>query len=280
MSNDRVHSTPPTNTPVVSTRRRFLTNAAGVAAGGTVLALATIPPTSALAASTDSADPSDERLVAAAEGLFAATAAIGQLCREYPDGFDDDGQVDERSDYQALCAVQDQHVETLVTVAATSNAGLQAKASVVAAKFMADGFRPDHKRLAISLANDLVGGARAEIPATPAFAAPADAADPIFSLIEAHRTAGAAYLVALEEQNRLDRIGDRSADWLAEEECVADMEAFNNLIETAPTTFAGLVAWASYLDEIGQRDGGMIEAEAPTLVATLVEALRNLAVVS
>jgi ferric-dicitrate binding protein FerR (iron transport regulator) len=37
---DRVHSTPPTNTPVDPTRRRFLSQAAGVAAGGTALALA------------------------------------------------------------------------------------------------------------------------------------------------------------------------------------------------------------------------------------------------
>src|ERR1700681_954545 len=36
----------------------------------------------------------------------------------------------------------------------------------------------------------------------------------IFGLIEAHRTARAAYLVALAEQNRLDQIGDQSADWV------------------------------------------------------------------
>jgi len=57
MSNDRVLSTPPTNAPVVSTRRRFLTNAAGVAAGGTVLALATIPPTPASATPAGALDP-------------------------------------------------------------------------------------------------------------------------------------------------------------------------------------------------------------------------------
>jgi hypothetical protein len=45
---DSVHSTPPTNTPIsqshpvdaATSRRRFLSQAAGVAAGGTVLALA------------------------------------------------------------------------------------------------------------------------------------------------------------------------------------------------------------------------------------------------
>jgi hypothetical protein len=39
-----------TNTPAVPTRRRFLSTAAGIAAGGTVLALATIPPALAAAA--------------------------------------------------------------------------------------------------------------------------------------------------------------------------------------------------------------------------------------
>jgi hypothetical protein len=40
---NRVHSTPPTNTPVDPTRRRILSQAAGIAAGGAALALA-IPP--------------------------------------------------------------------------------------------------------------------------------------------------------------------------------------------------------------------------------------------
>ena len=45
---DRVYSTPPTNAPADPTRRRFLSQSAGVAAGGTVLALA-IPPALAMA---------------------------------------------------------------------------------------------------------------------------------------------------------------------------------------------------------------------------------------
>jgi hypothetical protein len=58
---DRVHSTPPTSAPIsqvdATSRRRFLTNAAGVAAGGAALALATIPPVSAVAAPASPADP-------------------------------------------------------------------------------------------------------------------------------------------------------------------------------------------------------------------------------
>jgi nitrous oxide reductase len=48
---DRVHSTPPTNTPADTTRRHFLSQSAGVAAGGAVLALA------AVSASADAAAP-------------------------------------------------------------------------------------------------------------------------------------------------------------------------------------------------------------------------------
>jgi hypothetical protein len=113
-----------------------------------------------------------------------------------------------------------------------------------------------------------------------ALAAPAGALDPVFGLIEAHRTARAAHLVALKEQTRLDSIGDPLADSIAEDTCHADMDAFNDLIETAPTTFAGLVAWASYLDEIRSVDPWMFEEEGQMLVVTLVEALANVAVSS
>jgi hypothetical protein len=51
---DRVLSTPPTNAPVAPTRRRFLSTAAGVAAGSAALALAT---TSAASDATASASP-------------------------------------------------------------------------------------------------------------------------------------------------------------------------------------------------------------------------------
>jgi hypothetical protein len=61
---ESVHSTPPTNTPIsqrhpvdAPSRRRFLHQAAGVAAGGTVLAMATIPPMSAGAAPASTLDP-------------------------------------------------------------------------------------------------------------------------------------------------------------------------------------------------------------------------------
>jgi hypothetical protein len=58
-----VHSTPPTNTPIsqvdATSRRHFLSQAAGVAAGGTVLALATVSATAHAAAPMAALAPSD-----------------------------------------------------------------------------------------------------------------------------------------------------------------------------------------------------------------------------
>lgn len=123
--------------------------------------------------------------------------------------------------------------------------------------------------------------ATAAIPSTPAAAAPAGQLDPVFGLIEAHRTARTAHLVASAEQTRLDRIGDPASDDWAQAECEADMAALGDLIQTAATTFAGLQAWAAYLDEISSVEGWMFEeVEAPALVTTLAEALGNLAVSS
>jgi hypothetical protein len=56
---DRVHSTPPTNTPADPTRRHFLSRSAGVAAGGAVLALVTIPLAPASAAPAAALDPAN-----------------------------------------------------------------------------------------------------------------------------------------------------------------------------------------------------------------------------
>jgi hypothetical protein len=52
------------------------------------------------------------------------------------------------------------------------------------------------------------------------------------------------------------------------------MDAFHELIATAPRTIAGLRAWAAYLSEV---ETWMFEEEGPTLVATFAEALGNLA---
>jgi hypothetical protein len=137
---------------------------------------------------------------------------------------------------------------------------------------------PTRRRFLSNVAGIAAGGTALAlaIPSAPAAAA----FDPIFDSIEAHRTARAALLAALAEQNRLDEIGDRSGHWVASAACHADTEAFDRLIATAPTTLAGLQAWAAYLDEIRHVEEWMFEDEPPALIATLVEALGNLAVSS
>jgi hypothetical protein len=122
--------------------------------------------------------------------------------------------------------------------------------------------------------------ALATIPPVPAASTPASPLDPVYGLIETHRSAREVWEVALEEKNRLDLIGDPSGEDLDEVPCHAAMDAFNDLVETAPTTFAGLVAWAMYLEEVRKVDAWIFQEEGAALVVTLAEALRNLAVVS
>ena len=140
---------------------------------------------------------------------------------------------------------------------------------------------PTRRRFLSNAAGVAAGGAVLALATNSArvgaAAAPAGPLDPAFGLIAAHRAAAAAHLVALEEQARLEEIGDLGAGGISEGPCHAEMAAFNDLIETAPVTFAGLVAWSSYLDEI---EPWMFEERGPTLVVTLVEALGNLAVAS
>jgi hypothetical protein len=142
---------------------------------------------------------------------------------------------------------------------------------------------PTRRHFLSQAAGVAAGGAvlaLATIPPAPVLAAPAGLPDAVFSLIGAHRMAQAAHLIAIEEQNRLERLGDPDADWVTERPCHADVDTFHDLIETAPTTFAGLQAWAAYLGEIRQCQPWMVEEEAPALIVTLVEALGNLAVSS
>jgi len=84
---ESVYITPPTNTPIsqndaAPSRRRFLSHAAGVAAGGAVLALATIPPASAAAAPAGLPDP----ILALIEEHKKANAEYGEVCREVVPG--------------------------------------------------------------------------------------------------------------------------------------------------------------------------------------------------
>lgn len=90
-----------TPAPAVSTRRRFLSRAAGVAAGGTVLALATIPPAVAAVAPTGSLAPPDpdpivaliSRHRAEEQDYLAALIARDELGQMIPEEFSRSGRV-------------------------------------------------------------------------------------------------------------------------------------------------------------------------------------------
>jgi hypothetical protein len=85
---DSVHSTPPTNTPIsqvdATSRRRFLSQAAGVAAGGSIMALGAIPPIAAASAPA-AAQLNESTLLKLEEQIFeqyeAATAFDDDIIR-------------------------------------------------------------------------------------------------------------------------------------------------------------------------------------------------------
>jgi hypothetical protein len=111
----------------------------------------------------------------------------------------------------------------------------------------------------------VAGGSAAMLAATiaePAATALASQLDPVFSLIEAHRGASARHGVALKEQARLEQLGDPEASKVADEPCHADVRTWRTLVSTAPLTFAGLRAWASYLDEVRGVEEWMFRTES------------------
>jgi hypothetical protein len=118
--------------PVDPTRRHLLTIAAGSATAALASPLNAASTLSAVptAAPSMPSYPTDERLTAAANGLLATDEAIDQIHREHA-ATRDEGDADERADYQALLVKQDEHIATLITESATSAAGIQAKAAVL-----------------------------------------------------------------------------------------------------------------------------------------------------
>jgi hypothetical protein len=142
---------------------------------------------------------------------------------------------------------------------------------------------PTRRRFLSNTASIAAGGAvlaMATIPPGPAVGAPASALDPVFGLIEAHRTATDLHGAALKEQARLEQIGDPRASEVGDAPCHADARTFRELVSTAPQTFAGLQAWAFYLDEVRRKEEWMLEEKAPAIVMTLARSLERLAVAS
>jgi hypothetical protein len=81
--------------------------------------------------------------------------------------------------------------------------------------------------------------------------------DPVFGLIEAHRRASAAHGIALDEQARLEQLGDPLADSVGEQPCHDDYNAFTALLAASATTVPGILAQLAYLQQIAERDPWM-----------------------
>jgi hypothetical protein len=103
--------------------------------------------------------------------------------------------------------------------------------------------------------------------------------DPVFALIEAHRKAGLAHTAALDEQARLERIGDLDAAWsIAEQPCHDDFNAFDALLSAEATTVPGIVAQLTYLQEIAEHNAWMFsdrEDSAPRLLKGFAASIAN-----
>ncbi len=88
-------------------------------------------------------------LVNAANEMRAIDQALEDLHRKY----DDDA--DSREDYLTLAGRRLENIATLITVPASSMAGLKAKASALRLRSMIEDW-DEHQQIAVSLADDLV----------------------------------------------------------------------------------------------------------------------------
>jgi hypothetical protein len=95
--------------------------------------------------------------------------------------------------------------------------------------------------------------------------------DPVFGMIEAHRKADRDHEAALDEQERLERIGDIAAAYLAgEASCHAAFIAFDVLLAAPAATLPGIVAKLAYLQDIAHRDAWMF-TDRPDAAILLLE---------
>jgi hypothetical protein len=233
--------------PVDPTRRRFLT----VAAGGAM----SIAAVSATALPVEA----DAELVNAARDLEAIDHAIEDLHRKYDDA-------DSRGDYRALGVRRNENIATLVTVPAASSLGIQAKASALRSQRMIEDW-DQHQQIAVSLADDLVGGIPLAVPAltlAPTRAA-ALSADPIYAAIEHHRAAGIVWNAAVDVRAVFPESSSPLTDEEWEQRDTLD-EALEDardaldktgvdLISTMPTTVGGIASAIAYIQRQMRDDG-------------------------
>jgi hypothetical protein len=93
----------------------------------------------------------------------------------------------------------------------------------------------------------------------------------VFGLIEAHRKADRDHEAALDEQERLERIGDHAAaDLAGEATCHAAFNAFDVLLAASPATLPGIRAKLAYLQDIAKRESWMFN-DRPGCAILLIE---------
>jgi hypothetical protein len=123
--------------------------------------------------------------------------------------------------------------------------------------------------------------ALAAIPPAPAAAAPAGALDPVFGLIEAHKRTTAALDIATAEVMRADELNEPRDDDLMDGPTGDENAALAKLLEAAPTTLAGIIAWVVYLNEAAKRDPWRVDENFVfPLLSGLATAFENGAVAS
>lgn len=202
---------------ITSTRRGFLSQAAGLAAAGTALALTTVTPSPA-------ADHLDTELVKAAHDMEVVDKAINSL----HDKFGDDA--DSRADYRSLQRQRNDAIATLIVVPALSPAGIGAKAAALRQSRLIEDYE-QHQQVAVSLADDI---AERSLPMRPVSDRQPD---PVYAAIEAYEKAYVECRVACAESQRLY---DRAIKVAGEAEvAIPDLRGPNPPVEawTLPVAF-------------------------------------------
>jgi hypothetical protein len=251
--------------PAVSTRRRFISQAAGVAAGGTVLALATIPPALAAAAP----------VVATLDAAMASPALRAA----------DLARVEQIVDLLRTCYVRE---GWKIDDAAAEHALEYSR------QYAKDGSDPDEGREATidflcshgqsldwAFGGDVGGmicrGAKHSERANSIIAA-VPANDPVFALIETHRAAAAALTITLRAVDGHDNDDAIAVDSAHQ----AELSALTDLIEAVPTTIPGVIANMRYIADhvVAGSMGRLGDGDINPLLLNLAEALESLAVAS
>jgi hypothetical protein len=120
-------------------------------------------------------------------------------------------------------------------------------------------------------------------PASSAIA-PAHSLDPVFGLIEAHKSAVATVDAIEAESSRLAALNPpqyAETDEDIREPASVELGLFLELLEAVPTTLAGVVALVTYLDQVNKKDPWKFEDNYATpLIGALATAFSRLAVAS